>query len=120
MKDELPKKISNNGSYVINTDEGFKLGTHWQAILSLKRFPHCYFFDSFGKPPNNVFADFMRTGSKAIMYNDSELQMSTSITCGYFCIYIIKGCEVENYYDVLYELDQRPSRVNEDKIEKIL
>lgn len=92
-RNELP---TNNGFLpiviIFNTDPSTAPGSHWLGIvvkkLPRRSTPTVYFIDSFGQPPSiyNV-ESYLRTFSSDIRYFTSQMQSTTTATCGAFAIY---------------------------------
>jgi hypothetical protein len=96
FKDELPRKLVYNKSYVINLDDAFdekgnqNEGTHWTALqvnkyLNGKVEP--IFFDPYGHPPSENIKKFVldNTGKK-LPYNTKDIQSLMNNACGFFCL----------------------------------
>lgn len=114
-KDELPSVINKDESCIVNLDNQSGPGSHWVAVYNSAKDPkNVYYFDSYGMPPANHIANYMKTSGKKIIYNSSQLQGLKNTTCGYYCMYVItelnKG---KSYYDVLYQLKQLPVEDND-------
>ena len=81
-RDNLPDK-TKNGTYVVNLDEYFDIGTHWIALYVNTK--TVTYFDSFGVEhiPKEIkkFAD-----NKNIITSIFRIQAYDSVMCGYFCI----------------------------------
>lgn len=120
MKNELPL-IEPNFSYIINTDNNDSLGSHWVCMYNDHRLSHILFFDSLGSAPCSVFYNFMKKANKPILYNSSILQSLNTVTCGFYCVYILLELNDKvSFYDIIYRLTQQPSLLNESFIFKIL
>ena len=113
-RDNLPKRIRDDGAYVINIDEYADVGTHWIALY-VKNIEMIY-FDSFGVEhvPNEI-EKFI--GHKNIKTNIFRIQANNSIMCGYFCIGFIDfmlACKTLIDYTSMF------SRYNSDKNDNII
>jgi len=96
FKDELPRKLVYNKSYVINLDDAFdekgnqNEGTHWTA-LQINKYPdgkvEPIFFDPYGQPPSENIKKFVldNTGKK-LPYNTKDIQSLMNNACGFFCL----------------------------------
>ena len=96
FKDELPRKVAYNKSYVINLDDAFdekgnqNEGTHWTA-LQINKYPdgkvEPIFFDPYGQPPSENIKKFVldNTGKK-LPYNTKDIQSLMNNACGFFCL----------------------------------
>lgn len=112
-------KIDKVDNGIINLDRNNNGGTHWVCYSNLPKYDFVLYFDSFGLPPSNLIADFLKTSGKKIKYNNSEMQLFSSIMCGYYCLYVLdKLNKGENLYDVLYKFKQDPVIFNEKLIKK--
>jgi hypothetical protein len=99
FKDELPKKIAYNRSYIINLDNSIdeegndNEGTHW-TCLQVNKYPdgkiEPFFFDPYGAPPSESVKKFVldNTGKK-LPYNTKDIQSLMNNACGYFCLAIL-------------------------------
>ena len=83
--DTLPKKC--RGLLVCNTDPHDRSGEHWIAIYVDDDGRFGEFFDSFGRPPRDLFADYMNVNCKNWIFNDKQLQSIASRFCGHFCVF---------------------------------
>jgi hypothetical protein len=61
-------------------------GTHWIAILIDPRRHREEYFDSFGRPPDEHFNNFINAHCSDWMYNKRQLQSVVSKYCGYYCV----------------------------------
>jgi hypothetical protein len=96
FKDELPRKIAYNKSYVINLDNSIdeegndNEGTHWTA-LQVNKYPdgrvEPIFFDPYGQPPSEDIKKFVldNTGKK-LPYTTRDVQSLMNNACGWFCM----------------------------------
>jgi hypothetical protein len=92
MSNALPKKINDGSAMIINLEdiETKGGGTHW--VCCIRKDNTNFYFDSYGIPcDDDVLQMFANTGGKSV-YNDKQLQKIDSITCGYFCLYVIDKC----------------------------
>lgn len=99
--DKIPRTM-NVGHFVIcNTDDSSNEGKHWFALYrSDKETFEC--FDSLGcdLAKQNLLQNTLNfCGMKKLKFNLSQVQSSTTETCGHFCIYFI--------YQRLYNKDLR-------------
>lgn len=120
-KDMLPSTLDRNESCVINIEDYFRgSGTHWVCVYNDPSSRDVEYFDSFGLFPPDVVLNYMKTGHKGIIYNDSEIQTIESIMCGYFCCYYIISRHMgRRPLDVLLQFDQEPNKHNEQIIKNI-
>jgi hypothetical protein len=87
MRNDLPSKILENESGIVNLDDKRGPGTHWTAYV--KRGINVTYFDSIGrlKPPLEVIKYFRSDGSKNnITYNFERYQDLNSYNCGHLCL----------------------------------
>ena len=87
---EIPNSKKKRYSFITNTDQHDKPGTHWTAWMV--EGDNVEFFDSFGRSPKNFqmpheFKHFIL--GKTVSYSTLQVQEFSSSTCGYFCIYYI-------------------------------
>ena len=99
FKDELPKKIAYNRSYIINLDNSIdeegndNEGTHW-TCLQVNKYPNGkiepFFFDPYGTQPSESIKKFVldNTGKK-LPYNTKDIQSLMNNACGYFCLALL-------------------------------
>jgi hypothetical protein len=74
---------------VCNTDPANKPGVHWIALYVDKNGRGEY-FDSFGRPPNKHFEQFMNSNCSRWTFNKKQLQSRISAFCGYYCcLYVV-------------------------------
>ena len=86
----IPNSKKKRYSFITNTDQHDKPGTHWTAWMVDG--DKVDFFDSFGRSPNNEqfpyeFQDYIL--GKRVSFSSFRVQQYTSSTCGYFCMYYI-------------------------------
>ncbi len=121
MIDELKnKKIKNKEFLVINLDFSGGPGNHWVACASLPDKKHTYYFDSYGLVPPKLIQTFLESSGRRVLYSNSWIQGFQSILCGYYAIYFIKELALEkrSFYELIYKLDQFPSKSNKSLISK--
>lgn len=82
--DNLPK--GKTGLLISNTDPHHLPGTHWIAIYISEDRRRGEYFDSFGRPPNRHFANYMNEHCLYWTYNSRQLQSVVSTFCGHYCI----------------------------------
>ncbi len=71
---------------VCNTDPSNKPGKHWIAIF-VDSVGRGEYFDSFGREPFGVFADYMNEHCTDWIYNTRQLQSIVSSFCGFYCCF---------------------------------
>jgi len=105
---------------VINYDDMEGQGTHWVATFNHPDQDMIFFYDSYGLVPGDEIQTFLKKSNKEIMYNTSEMQDTSSIMCGWYCVYFLKECNKgRNPQDIIYEFDNTPTKENERKIREI-
>ena len=81
--DTLPE---NPRLLICNTDPSNKPGMHWIAMF-VDSNGRGEYFDSFGRRPLDVFADYMNENCIDWNYNARQLQNITSSFCGFYCCF---------------------------------
>ena len=83
------------GLLVSNTDPHDKPGEHWIAMYFDGE--RGEYFDSFGRPPNKLFKDYLNKHCKYWTFNDRQLQSACSRFCGHYCVYycLLRGSGVD-------------------------
>jgi hypothetical protein len=81
--DNLPHEP---GIFVSNTDPHHLPGTHWIAIYISADRQRGEYFDSFGRPPNKHFKNYMNGHCRHWIRNKRQLQSVASKLCGYYCV----------------------------------
>ena len=73
--DKLPGIVHRTGTVIVNADLHTKEGSHWLAIHLEPRLSCAYYFDSYGRPPNdhNILS-FIRRNAAIWGYNSIPLQ----------------------------------------------
>lgn len=121
FKDELPKQLKYNTSYIINLENSVdeegnqNEGTHW-TCLQVNKYPtgliEPIFFDPYGAPPSEAVKKFVTSNiHKDLPYTDKDIQSLMNNACGWYCCaflhYINKfGHRTGNLYvDVTHFLD---------------
>ena len=95
FKDELPKKLKYNRSYIINLDNTIddegedNEGTHW-TCLQVNQYPNGkiepIFFDPYGAEPSQSIVKFVKDNcGKYLPYNKRDIQSLMNNACGWYC-----------------------------------
>lgn len=116
MHDELPDKLKSEIYGIVNLDHDDH-GTHWVCYYNRPQDDHVMYFDSFGLPPSDIIADYLKKGGKPIMYNDGFIQEMDSKACGYYCMYVLDKAK-KGHTDILANLGDKRDK-NEEYIKKI-
>lgn len=109
FKDELPKKLKYNRSYIINLDnsvdeEGKKNeGTHW-TCLQVNKYPdgrvEPIFFDPYGAPPSESVKKFVQDNTgKKLPHTTKDVQSLMNNACGYYCLAFLHFINVWEHKD---------------------
>ena len=111
-------KVNPKSSFccVLNLQNSNERGSHWVCLFVDKTKHFIEYFDSFGIPPIKNVVSFCKRNypNRELFYQDNQLQMFSSVLCGYFCIYYIQNrFEGKSPYETLYSLKQEPSLSNE-------
>lgn len=94
--DRLPERISEPALLVCNTDPHDRPGQHW-VVLYVENSSYGEYFDSFGRPPQDVFRDYLNRHCDNWIHNARQLQSSVSNFCGHYCIfYCTHRCRNKN------------------------
>lgn len=106
-RDEVPTKIHDNQSMVINMEDSEKSGSHWVCIYNSHDDKFIEYFDSYGLPPPEECIKSMKSTNKIVCYNTSQIQGINSILCGYYCMYYINERDNgKSMYDIIYTFEQ--------------
>lgn len=103
-----PRVPATHGGWVINTDPMNGPGQHWVAVYASPTREANIYFDSTGGSPLPPIYAFMKKMNKPIDYSNGTLQGNTAITCGYWCIHILRQLEAKpqrTYADILLDFD---------------
>ena len=107
------------GYYVCNTHKPREGSGHWVVIRICKRMEYGEFFDSYGRPPQQYGLEgfLERSVRGRYVYNDVQLQGSTSYTCGHhciaYCVMSFAGMRMANYVDTF---DKGNFHLNDRKV----
>jgi hypothetical protein len=121
FKDELPRKLTYNKSYIINLENSVDEngdpndGSHW-TCLQVNKYPNGQiepiFFDPYGVAPSESIKKFVLDNcGKRLPYTTSDLQSLMANCCGYFvCAFLhyINASQYRSrdfYNDVAYFMD---------------
>lgn len=121
FKDELPRKIDTNETYIINLqdsadDEGnYNEGTHW-TMLQVNKTPNGtlepIYFDPYGKePPEAVNKAIKDNFNMYLPFTKKDIQSLMNNACGFYCLalaHFINVCKLRSghfYNDVEEFLD---------------
>jgi hypothetical protein len=96
FKDELPRKLKTNKSYIINlqdskNDDGVSNeGTHW-TFLQIHETPNGkiepIYFDPYGQPPPEIIKKRVKENFKKYLpYNNKDIQSLMNNACGFYCL----------------------------------
>jgi hypothetical protein len=101
--DKLPSKVEYPSAYVANTDPSAEKGEHWVCFFFGNDNSIVHYFDSFGFPPLNCeLQKFSKINAKKCIFNDIQLQGTTSDVCGHYCIAILANrARGEPYYNIV-------------------
>ena len=82
-----------DNAYICNTAVDSHPGQHWVAIF-IDTNSRGEYFDSYGLPPNPVFARFLNTHCREWIWNDVTFQSPFTAVCGQYCMYFVycKSC----------------------------
>jgi hypothetical protein len=69
---------------VVNTENHNKPGQHW-IVLCIDKDGE--FFDSYGRPPTNIFRSYLDKFCGKWIFNDTRVQSIVSRFCGHYCIF---------------------------------
>ena len=120
--DNLPKQIKKNSFIICNTDTSKGYGKHWYCIIKFEpSVLEC--FDSLGidEVKKKFLSDHfhLRHVSK-IKFNVSQVQSSSSSTCGKFVLFFLINRfhnKDLNFSDLLNEIFTNSQSENEQKVE---
>lgn len=88
--DRLPTITVYPSFIIINTSKSHVYNGHW-ILLYMKNNEEVIFFDSYGRPPDNVNNGCILTkylSKYNVEYNHFLLQSRSSNVCGLYCIYV--------------------------------
>jgi len=115
--DTLPKKIKPAENGLVNLEKINSPGTHWVAYYNSPSRPTIEYFDSFGLVPSNRILKYLQTSGKPIVYNETQLQIRSSVRCGFYCLHFIQQRNrKKSYRQILKAFIQKPSLYNENKV----
>jgi hypothetical protein len=107
FKDELPKKLKTNRTYIINlqdseTDDGTPNdGTHW-ILLQVQETPkgqiNPFYFDPYGVEPPEVVKERIKTNyNKFLPFNNKDIQSLMNNACGFYCLALAHYINASKY-----------------------
>ena len=118
FKDELPKKLEPNKSYIINlqdseTDDGKQNeGTHW-TFLQVNETPkgqiEPIYFDPYGQPPSEAIKKAVQDSFHHYLpYTKKDVQSMMNNACGFYCLamaHFLNACPLRtcNFYNDVEE-----------------
>jgi hypothetical protein len=128
FKDELPKKLKYNKSYIINIDDSEDAdgnpneGTHW-TCLQINKYKNDkiepFYFDSYGMPPAEIIKkSVLNTCGQKLPFNTKDVQSLMNNACGFYVtafLHYINECpirtrnlyqDVENFLDMFDDLNK--------------
>ena len=89
--DTLPKSIKKNHFIICNTDIFSGAGKHWYTVIKLQN-DSLEYFDSLGVDDEKkafIRNNFNQKGITKVKFNVTQVQASTSSTCGLFVLFFI-------------------------------
>jgi hypothetical protein len=114
--DMLPKKIRKDVSGIINFQPSNCYGSHWVCYINKPYLRNSLYFDSFGISDPEKIKTYLLSSGKNIAWNSTQLQINSSVLCGYYCIYVIINVNRgKDFYDILYSIKQIPCSLNEKR-----
>lgn len=96
MRNELPKRVWQYESGIVNLDTGN--GTHWTAYI--KSSSKALYFDSFGnlRPPKELVSYLRSAGPCSIRYNYERQQNFTDFNCGHLVLKFLYENSIQNHF----------------------
>lgn len=99
FKDEMPKKIKYNKSYIINIEDSVDEegkendGTHW-TCLQVNKYHNGkiepFYFDSYGMPPpESIKKAVLNTCGQKLPFNTKDVQSLLNNACGFYCLALL-------------------------------
>jgi hypothetical protein len=127
FKDELPKQLKTNKSYIVNlqdsvTDDGENnQGTHW-TMFQINKTPNGKFepiyFDPYGQPPPEAIKKAVQSNFHVYLpFTKKDIQSLMNNACGFYCLamaHFINACplrtchfynDVEEFLDIFDDLN---------------
>lgn len=87
----IPKRLKSKSFLISNTQNDTEPGQHWFCIIKIK--PNKYeYFDSLGvneKKLELLIHSNIFSKNSQVLFNETQFQNSTSISCGLFVLYFI-------------------------------
>jgi hypothetical protein len=140
FKDEIPKKLKYNTSYIINLDDEFdektgmlNSGSHWTCLVVMKYKDNKikpFYFDPYGAPPpEDIKKAVLESTGQKLPFNTKNVQSLMGEVCGFFCCAILhyvfayphkKGDIYEDVEDFLFFFDDLNQSIDFKKNEYIL
>ncbi|HRP36661.1 MAG TPA: hypothetical protein PLS50_02520 [Candidatus Dojkabacteria bacterium] len=117
-RDYYKGKIKDIELGVINMDKSTGPGTHFIAYFNSPDRDKVIYYDSYAVLPPKEIQRYLHSNGKVIAYNSTQHQPIASVTCGYYCIYVLK--ELSNgrpYAEVLDDFSYSPEE-NEQMIQQ--
>jgi len=113
--DEIAEKVPRKqGAYVVNTDDRDERGVHW--ICCCFGDDATVYLDSYGAPPPQRMADFMKRGGNPVLYNGIQIQSLESDVCGQHCCALLK--KLSKKRDVIRAFNEHVYNFDLDDLDK--
>lgn len=128
FKDEMPKKLETNKTYIINLDDSvddegaFNSGTHWTMLQINKYKDDKYapiYFDPYGAPPPEIIKKLVKDNFKQYLpHTTKDIQSLMNNACGFYCLAMAHYInaypkrrneiyeDVENFLDLFDDLNK--------------
>lgn len=119
--DKIPKSLPVRHFVIVNLSPSGTPGTHW--ILIVRSHKKCVeVFNSLGYENLDSLRPFLKFRFSAeIEYNNTQVQKSTTATCGLFCIYFIVYRALnydQTLSEIMSEIFGNDLNENENKVTK--
>jgi len=119
--DQLPKTLPVRQFLIVNASPSNHRGSHWFVIFRSHK-DSIEIFNSLGNENLNQLKPYLKFKFKArLFYNNTQVQLSTSSSCGLYCIYfaIFRLLNIDQPLDeILDEIFCTNLNQNENKVEK--
>jgi hypothetical protein len=122
--DNLPKHIKNKHFIICNTDLSSGEGKHWYSVVKISS-NTLEIFDSLGiqqEKKHIIQNSFRQKSIEKIKFNVTQLQSSSSTTCGQFVLFYLINRYHNldlNFTDLINEIFVLSENENEEIVKKI-
>ena len=107
--------------WICNNKDSNQPGEHWFSCYFQSESSPAEFFCSFGKSPSDYSSQLeyilKKSGNGNVQYNPRSVQADQSLSCSYFCLYVVdQRCRGVSYEGILSKFSSSDLKYNDDLV----